>query len=33
VFQAPSEISMMMAGAQQYLQPLGKKAAFESSAL
>ncbi|MCX6620609.1 MAG: aldolase/citrate lyase family protein [Acidobacteria bacterium] len=33
VFQAPSDISMMMTGAQQYLQPLGKKAAFESSAV
>jgi len=33
VFQSPSDIAMMMTGAQQYLQPLGKKASFESSAI
>ncbi|MCC7496326.1 MAG: aldolase [Bryobacterales bacterium] len=33
VFQTPSDLSLMMTGAQQYLEPLGKKAGFESSAI
>lgn len=33
VFQAPTDIGLMMAGAQSYLEPLGKQAAFESSAI
>lgn len=33
VFQAPADLTMMMTGAQLYLDPLGRKAGFESSAI